>query len=317
MIGALYDVVKLTIIKLLVLRDYVERALWPIDGGIIGDHLGEQIPGTRSDLCIFAHFDRDNIIDDYVVYYLQALAKLGCETIVVTTAEELAEDEIRKALPFCRQFIIKRNIGYDFASWRTALVAVEDLSGYERVVVANDSVYGPLQDLGAVFKEMSHRDLSFWGITDSLRYGRHLQSYFMVFERPVLNSLVFRKFWKCLPDYRDKHVVIAQCEVGLSRRLAAAGFNFGAYNPVETVFENMSKEHDGLFWRVRGHRFNTTHMGWRILLHAGCPFLKVQLLRDNPKKLEGLANWDRELNAVSDYDTGLIQRHLKRVGAVR
>lgn len=315
MIGALYDAAKLAVLKLLVLLDAVKRKARPIHGGIIAEGSGDQAPGSRVILCLFAHFDRDGVVDDYVVRYLQALDELGCETVFVSTADGLGEKEIAKILPFCRQFIIKRNIGYDFASWRTGLEAVGDISGYQRLIVANDSVYGPLQDLRGVFAEMNGRRLPFWGITDSLRYGRHLQSYFMVFERPVLESPIFMKFWRELPDYRNKHVVILQGEVGLTHRLSAAGFGFAAYNPVEQVWENMQTAQGSMPRKIFGRRFNTTHTGWQVLLRAGCPFLKVQLLRDNPKKLEGLALWDEVVREVSDYDTGLILRHLKRVGS--
>lgn len=315
MIGALYDAARLTILKLLVLLEAVKRKARPIHGRIIAEGPGGQAPGSRNALCLFAHFDRDGVVDDYVVSYLQALDELGCETVFVSTAEGFGEREIAKILPFCRQFIIRQNTGYDFASWRTGLEAVGDISGYERLIVANDSVYGPFQDLRGIFAEMNGRRLSFWGITDSLRYGRHLQSYFMVFERPVLENSVFTKFWWELPDYRNKHVLIIQGEVGLTRRLSAAGFGFAAYNPVEQVCENMQTARGGMLRKIIGCRFNTTNIGWHALLRVGCPFLKVQLLRDNPRKLEGLALWEQVVKDVSDYDTKLILRHLKRVGS--
>ena len=32
-------------------------------------------------ICVFAHWDKDNTIDDYVVYYLNALKEI-CEKII-------------------------------------------------------------------------------------------------------------------------------------------------------------------------------------------------------------------------------------------
>lgn len=314
MIGALYDAGKLGILKLLVLLDAIKRVLWPMESGIIQQGRGTQVPGSRSTLCIFAHFDRDSIVDDYVIFYLRALDELGCETVFVSTAEELGTAEIGKVIPFCRQFIVKRNVGYDFASWRTGFEAVGELSAFDRLIIANDSVYGPLQDLREVFAEMDDRQPDFWGITDSLRYGRHLQSYFIVFGRPVLQSSVFKEFWQQLPDYRSKHVVVIRGEVGLTRRLAAAGFRFAAHNPIKQVCTNMPALRGGMRGILLGRRFNPTHIGWQALLRAACPFLKIQLLRDNPKRLAGLDRWDEIVKDVSDYDTGLILHHLERVG---
>jgi len=313
MLGALYDIAKLVVLKVLVMVDALRRWARPIEGNVIRSGAGEQVPGTRKTLCLFAHFDRYGLIDDYVVQYLRALDELGCETVVVSTAEGLDEEQIGRILPYCMKFIVKENIGYDFASWRTGLEAVGDISGYERVIVANDSVYGPLQDLRKIFADMGSRNLGFWGITDSLRYGRHLQSYFVVFERPVLDSAVFKDFWRTLPDYRHKHVVIIQCEVGLSRALAAAGFSFAAYCPFDAIKKGLHARADGLGARLRGTRVSPTHKAWRALMSAGCPFLKVQLLRDNPLKVPDIADWEAVLGQLADYDVRLIANHLARM----
>lgn len=306
------DVIKSIILNMLVLIDVMRRWAKPIQARVIRSDSGEQSPGSRPMLCVFAHFDMDDLVDDYVVHYLRALDEAGCETVFVSTAEGLDESEIQKILPYCTKFIVKQNIGYDFASWRTGLEAVGDLTGYERVVIANDSVYGPLQDLRGIFAEMGSRNIPFWGITDSLRYGRHLQSYFLVFEKIALQNEVFKKFWRNLPDYRHKHVVINQCEIGLSRRLAAAGLNFDAYIPFETMRESLRGGREvGLTARVIGNRKNPTHMNWQMLMKMGCPFLKIQLLRENPLNVD-VDGWESVLSELSNYDLNLIRNHLGR-----
>jgi rhamnosyltransferase len=301
------DVIKSIILNMLVLIDVIRRWAKPIQVKVIRSEVGEQDPGSRPMLCVFAHFDKDDLVDDYVVHYLRALDEAGCETVFVSTAEGLDESEIQKILPYCTKFIVKQNIGYDFASWRTGLEAVGDLTGYERVVIANDSVYGPLQDLRGIFAEMGSRNIPFWGITDSLRYGRHLQSYFLVFEKIALQNEVFKKFWRNLPDYRHKHVVINQCEIGLSRRLA----NFEAYIPFETMREQLDGSGTGLSAKIIGNRQNPTHKAWRTLIKKGGPFLKIQLLRDNPLNID-LDGWETVLGEASGYDPNLIRNHMAR-----
>lgn len=313
MLGAFYDLAKFAVLKLLVLIDAIRRWAKPANARIIKSGTGTQAEGKHTILCLFAHFDRDGLIDDYVVQYLQALDDLGCETVFVSTADGLVDGEVEKIRPYCVRYIVRQNSGYDFASWRTGLETVGDISRFERLIVANDSVYGPLQDLRAVFDEMVNRNTAFWGITDSLRYGRHLQSYFVVFERPVLQSTIFRDFWRKLPDYRHKHVVIIQCEVGLSRALAAAGFNFAAYCPFDAIRDSLRKGAGGLGARLRGTRVSPTHKAWRALMRAGCPFLKVQLLRDNPLNVPDIADWAAVLGELADYDLNLIARHLARM----
>jgi lipopolysaccharide biosynthesis protein len=42
------------------------------------------------------------------------------------------------------------------------------------------------------------------------------------------------------------------------------------------------------------------------------PFVKVELLRDNPMNM-GIADYDTFIKSLSDYDTGYIKKHLERM----
>ena len=46
-------------------------------------------------LCVFAHWDRDNIIDDYVIYYLKALKQV-VSTLVFVSDCDLPSEELEK-----------------------------------------------------------------------------------------------------------------------------------------------------------------------------------------------------------------------------
>lgn len=48
-------------------------------------------------------------------------------------------------------------------------------------------------------------------------------------------------------------------------------------------------------------------------MRAGCPFLKIQLLRDNPMRVPDLDDWESVVGEVSSYDLDLIRNHLSRV----
>ncbi len=311
----IYDALKFLAIQALAVLDAAWRRLLP-------DRLQEPVirtggvtPGSRSILCVFAHFDRDGLVDDYVVHYLSALSGLGCEIVFVSAAPGFAEASARRVSPYCTKIVARQNRGYDFGSWRDGLACVEDPASYERLILANDSVYGPVRDLAGVFRAMDKRGVPVWGITDSLRYGRHLQSYFLVFERPVLQSEAFRNFWRALPDHRLKHVVILRGEVALSRRLHRAGFELAALCEYELLEDAVAQEvAQGTGRTFPGAPVNSTHWAWRALIRDhGCPFVKVQLLRDNPKRIADVSLWERTIREHGDYDTTLIRRHLERM----
>lgn len=313
-LAAIIDLTKLAALRLLLIADAVLRVVKPREPAILRREDGDIAPGSRRTLCVFAHFDRDSLIDDYVVYYLAKLEVTGCETIFVSTAEGMDGTQLEKVRPYCRAAIVRENLGHDFASWRTGLAEVDDLLRYDRLIIANDSVYGPIFDLNEAFDEMDRNDADFWGITDSRRYSHHVQSYFVVFGRAVLESREFAGFWRRLPNYRFKHSVILACEVGLSRLLVRAGFRFRTLCPFEKVWRHYLEQRPRPeAWRQFASPTNSTHWSWETLLTKyRCPFLKVQLLRDNPKRVDGIERWRSIVSHVSDYDAALISRHLER-----
>lgn len=310
--AANYVLLRYVLLRILVLADAMGRRLRPRDAANTTIIDGDVTPGSRSMLCVFAHYDRDGIIDDYVIHYLEALARLGCETVFVSTAPGLDANCIERIRPLTTRIILRENRGYDFGSWRDGLATCGELTRYDRLLIVNDSVYGPIRDLGEVFETMRDRGAPAWGITDSLVYVHHLQSYFLVFERPVLESDVFQDFWRELPDHLFKHSVIVQGELGLSRRLARAGFELAALCDYRTLAQDIKRKFDSANWL--NTPVNATHWGWKALVEKhGCPFIKVQLLRDNPKGIEDAETWEETIKAISDYDTALIRRHLERM----
>ncbi len=280
---------------------------------------GDVVPGSMEHLCVFSHYDRDDRIDDYVVYYLEQLYSLGCETVLVSTSKTLDGTSMDKARPYCRRIIVRENRGYDFGSWKVGLQDVGNLSSYNTLVLANDSVYGPIRDLKDVFHEMRSHGYAAWSITDSLEIRYHLQSYFLVLEKAVLDSPEFADFWDNLPSYSFKRSVIWNCEIGFSQRLLRAGFALGAL----CAYGKLREEHlDAVLSTEKQQHLsgpvNPSHRLWRLLAKSyRCPFLKVDLLRDNPENLEDVNQWSAVIQESSHYDTDLIRHHLARMNAGR
>lgn len=281
---------------------------------------GEVVPRSKSLLCVYSHFDRNDVIDDYVVHYIRQLFEAGCEVIFVSAAEGLPDAECDKVRGYTREIVVRENLGHDFGSWKTAIcrefaASTAATCGYDGLIIANDSVYGPFRPLAPIISRMSAQKCDFWGITDSWRYGRHVQSYFMAFSQRVVQSDAFRRFWMEQPYSRSKHAVIWNGEIGLSRTLAAAGFEFD----VLCRYEDLRARNTRAFSEVErrsalGRPVNSTHYFWHILLTEGkCPFLKVQLLRDNPKKVPNVAHWRETLSDGPEFSRDLIEHHLVRM----
>jgi lipopolysaccharide biosynthesis protein len=257
------------------------------------------LTSTEKKLCLFAHFDAKNKIAPYVVHHLQCLRELGADIVFISTAEQLPEQEIAKILPLCTQIIRRRNITLDFGSWRVGLVEIKNLSAYDQLILANDSVYGPFFPLSEVFKKMASQNLDFWGISSTRERDYHIQSYFLVFNKKTFESESFRKFWQHFHFYRSKRRIISEYEIGLTNWARDSHWHLGAYI-----------EHS----QVTLRDVNPTLFYWdRLIEEYSCPFLKTEVLRLNRAQSERIHQWQEIIHAKSSYDTGLIWENLNKL----
>ena len=177
-------------------------------------------------LSVLVHFDPHGEAAPHVLRHAQALASVSDSLIIVSTAE--LTSNARAALENIGTVIQRENVGYDFYSWRAGLLST-DWDEYSRIVLANDSVVGPLRPMPEILREMERRDVDMWGATLSREIRTHVQSFFMAFNKRVISSPFFRAFWSGMLPLSDRKEVILRYEIGLSHLLTTAGFRLGAY----------------------------------------------------------------------------------------
>jgi hypothetical protein len=183
-------------------------------------------------ITIFAHFDKDNIIDDYVIHYLLELKKIS-EKIIFVSDSNLDEVEKNKLSKICCDVLALKHGEYDFGSYKRGFFLLkskydQEFSQIDEVVFANDSCY-LIRDFETVFLEMEKRSDDFWGIAESFQHGyNHLHSYFMVFRSQILQSKVFDEFLSEVKIEKSHKEIIVKYEVGLSKILVESGFKMGS-----------------------------------------------------------------------------------------
>jgi len=137
----------------------------------------------------------------------------------------------------------------------------------------------------------------------------------MVFNRSVFKSDSFKAFWGGFDNYVRKSVLIQKGELGLSRILLKAGFRMGSFCEYSRICAENPDHLARRRYQMRGGRtLNPTHYFWDLLIRKySCPFVKVELLRDDPTGSLPDYGWEPVLSESSPYDTTLIKRHLARV----
>ena len=235
-------------------------------------------------LAVYAHFGESPKVARYVSYFLKELRSLGFEICFVSNSPVSIESQ-SEISTLCQKFIQRENSGYDFSMWQAGL-AEYDLSKLEELLLTNSSIVGPLQPLAPLWKNSSVNQCDFWGLTDNDEFGLHLQTYFMVFRRQVIQDARFMDFWRSVLPLKDKQQVIQNYEIGLTRRLEEHGFKWKAVFAQERMWSLflsrrsfVKKIGDWYYHRGLPGR-NTTTLLPDLLLQCGMPFLKAALLRE-------------------------------------
>jgi lipopolysaccharide biosynthesis protein len=308
-----------------VLARRLRALLWTIDEGLrrfapkrppedtrVSDVAGAA--GRRGDaLCVFAHFDPNGRVASHVLHHLRAIRDFGCDVVFVTTSPSLGDAETETLRPLCVRIVRRRNVGIDFGSWRVGLEGA-DLASLRRVVLANDSVYGPFRPLRDVCSAVAARGLDVWGMTASRERGHHLQSYFVGFERRAIESGFVRAFADSIEFHRDKRRVIERYEIGLTEAARRAGLTVGALWEPEDVAR--AAERDACFqYREHPGPWNATLLCWDVLLRdLRFPYLKTEVLKLDRHRSRSLGAWRDLVRAAGDYDPGLVAEHLRSLG---
>src|ERR1700731_3002839 len=82
--------------------------------------LSREPPPERRTLALFAHFDLQGVVDPYVVYYLEALHRLGATIIFVSGSPSLTPESVAPIRAFCAGIFTRRTLSLDFGSWHLA-----------------------------------------------------------------------------------------------------------------------------------------------------------------------------------------------------
>lgn len=256
---------------------------------------------------VFAHYDKDSIIDDYVIYYLNALKEV-CSKIVFVSCGNLSEEEQQKLSGLADYVIAKPHNEYDFGSYKRGFLYLKnsDLLDYDELVFANDSCYGPFYPFKVIFEEMESKDCDFWGITkNNFGYRKqpnhffikrpHVQSYFIAFKKDVFASDFFAEFVESVREENHKNLIVSNYEIGLTEMLVEKGFIYDVY--------------------VKGYERinNITILKWRqIIEKCRMPLMKCSLPRLVNKSSTTVEGYQEIIKSVCSYPVELIENNAKR-----
>jgi lipopolysaccharide biosynthesis protein len=142
-------------------------------------------------------------------------------TKLVSTAPFLDQTDSKILANMNISVHVRENVGLDFG-W--ALRHVISLDQVDWLLLANDSVFGPIFDLASIFSAQISAGPDFWGITDSYQHAWHVQSYFVCLRGDVVRSASFREVFAQDFTRSRKQTIVDDGEIFLSQALGSAGY---------------------------------------------------------------------------------------------
>ena len=252
-------------------------------GGLVveGGRIVELLPaGAAPAAPVDETFDASEHVRCDLLNYLAELRGCGFSLVLVSSSP-LREAASLQLHEICDAVLERSNSGYDFGAWQEAMATLGlPRPGAECLLLVNDSLFGPFAPLRGILDGIDFRHAEIWGLTESLEIRHHLQSYFLAFGPAALSSSAWHDFWRSFHPASSRMKTIRNGEVGLACHLERAGLRTAA-----------------LFPFTPASAVNPCIVRWRELLAAGYPFVKRELLRDNPAADPAVASWREQVEA--------------------
>jgi hypothetical protein len=141
--------------------------------------------------------------------------------------------------------IVRENVGRDLGAYKSGFLYLHDegfLNAVERLLFINDTIFFPVVDSERFWEKMLSIDAEAVGAYESFCSGYHLQSFFMLVNKPLINSNCLYSFWKNYVVWNSrKHAVFAG-EIGFSQFLKKNGVRMSAYVNAQSAIGAFHKE---------------------------------------------------------------------------
>ncbi|MDO9709033.1 hypothetical protein [Paracraurococcus lichenis] len=283
-------------------------------------------------VALYVHFAASGLISEMVRRQLALLAEGGFAIVFITMAPFVPEADWQAARQHCALVAQRRNFARDFGAWQDlAAEARRRWPEATELLLANDSVLGPIRPFAPMLAAMRAGGDGFVGLTESLQGGPHLQSYFLLARgRTAVDDLF--GFLAAMRMSHSKWLVVNRGELRLARWMRRRG------HPVSALFgyrrlvaasladaaerAQLARSHPALAGLeslapaarealLLSQPLNPTHHFWRALVRRlGFPYLKTELIRRNPGRLPGVEAWRGLVPPAAPCPVPAIEAHL-------
>jgi len=190
-------------------------------------------------LGIFVFYDQYGKADEYVEVLLRSLRPLFSRLII--TVNGAADNEaIEMFSKYSEDLYVRENKGFDGGAYKDTILHYlkdEEWSKWDELVMFNDTFFGPIHSFENVFAIMETQNIDFWGLCrhphcgfiDGQEIETHIQSYFLVVKKKMLENEEFFAFWKSLKYHESLKDAIINFEIQFTTYFSERGYEYTSY----------------------------------------------------------------------------------------
>jgi hypothetical protein len=286
-------------------------------------------------IALYVHYSATGRVSGMVRYQLGLLGEFGFAVVFISTAAHIPEDDWQAVRALCALLVHRENFGRDFGAWHDAMPDLRRRwPKLEELMLANDSVLGPIHPLAPIIAVMRAGGEGLFGLTESLQGGPHLQSYMLLARgSAVVTDLMV--FLQTLYVSHSKWLLVQMGEIRLARWMRRRGHRVAAVFGYDRVVRAAVADPEerrrlmGSNVKLRGldrlapdqavgllyeWPLNPTHHLWHVLTTKFAdPFVKTELVLRNPGRLPGVEAWAEVVPADSPCPLPLLAAHLRTI----
>ncbi|WP_019552562.1 rhamnan synthesis F family protein [Propionispira raffinosivorans] len=271
-------------------------------------------------IAIFQMYDKDGIIDNYIIYLLKEIRTVANRLVVVCNGE-IKPEYIERIKIYTDDIYMRGDLGGDAGAYKEALnqfIGWNNIYGYDELILSNDTYYGPFEKFKKIFGDMQSRsELDFWGITkmsetDNVDFGyipKHLQAYFVVVRKRLLHSSIFKGFWE--RDIGKSNIykdAVSNFEHAFTVEFEKAGYQWNAYVNMD-IYDSARKKNNFPHYFFRNGE---------LIYRYHCPTLKRKVFTCDDRIFQYSGHEDLRksieyIDKKTNYDVNMIWENLLRV----
>lgn len=219
------------------------------------------------DVCFFVSYSPAPLIKPHVKHHIEHLLGAGIQVVLVINVDQMDEQHAStfdfQGLAVAGVFI-RENLGFDFGAWSHLYALLHQNINADRLFLINDSMIGPLSKelFSQLLSRLNSSDADLLGLISNNKPIYHLQSFFLVLTRAILENKEFSNYFANLWSFPNKSMVIDFYETRLTQLLMGLGY---AVDSMYDLQSQSDQKTDAVIHRIDE------------LYGIGFPYLKVSM----------------------------------------